>query len=291
MKTTNKHNLPEAIYRAVSKNYPLDPDRLSVTHLIGPPLIRQLMIERWDELEEDASEKLWMLLGSAMHYILSLNADGIVEEKFEYEVNGITVVAKIDLYIPRRQLNGTTCPAQVCDHKTKTIWGHILGDAKEIEAQLNCYAWAERLYGRPVDELYANAILRDHNKRQAQREADYPPIAFDTYPVPLWDFETQQRYIEERVALHLEPATECTPEEKWARPTRYAVKKGKNKTAMRVKGLDTYEKAQAYIDKLPESKKKGTWIEARPGEFTRCKDYCPVRSVCPYNHYREIENG
>jgi len=32
---------------------------------------------------------------------------------------------------------------------------------------------------------------------------------------------------------------------------------------------------------IGEKDSAGHWLVERPGEFVRCLDYCPVRSVCP----------
>ena len=66
MKITNKHNLDESIYNTLSRVYPPVPNRYSVTDLVNPPLMRYLREKHWNELEQDASDMLWMLLGKAL---------------------------------------------------------------------------------------------------------------------------------------------------------------------------------------------------------------------------------
>lgn len=70
MRLTNKHNLPDTIYEAVKA----DPYRgggwISTTKLIDAPQIRVLSKKYKDELEEDVSDMLWALMGSAIHHIL-----------------------------------------------------------------------------------------------------------------------------------------------------------------------------------------------------------------------------
>jgi hypothetical protein len=68
MKITNKHNLPEPIYRALTEdNYSRGNSDLSVTQLIDSPRIRILKHRHNDEITEDASEMLWSVLGTAVH--------------------------------------------------------------------------------------------------------------------------------------------------------------------------------------------------------------------------------
>jgi hypothetical protein len=104
--------------------------------------------------------------------------------------------------------------------------------------------------------------------------------------IPLWDIKTTENYISERIKLHEQvPAPECTPEEKWERPTRYAVKKKGRKSAIRV--FDNKLEAELELDNQEEkakAKKKNDKfsIEVRKGENVRCENYCVVNKFCPY---------
>ena len=49
MKITNKHKLPDSIYRALkSDDYDYDPNKISVTTLIDSPWIAKLKKEHWN---------------------------------------------------------------------------------------------------------------------------------------------------------------------------------------------------------------------------------------------------
>lgn len=70
---TNKKNLNEAIVSAVQKNWyggAGEERDYSVTQLLNPPKIYHLMNRHADKIEEDVSERIFMLMGSAMHVIL-----------------------------------------------------------------------------------------------------------------------------------------------------------------------------------------------------------------------------
>lgn len=70
---TNRKNLNEAIVRAVSQNWyggAGEERDYSVTQLLTPPKIFHLLKRHKNEVEEDVSEKMFMLMGSAMHAIL-----------------------------------------------------------------------------------------------------------------------------------------------------------------------------------------------------------------------------
>lgn len=288
MKITNKYNLPEPIYRAVSEVYRPDPKRLSVTSLIGPPLIRQLKIKHWDELEEDASDKLWALLGKAMDNILTQYAPKtwITQLKLEYQIADITVVGILDYLILTEALLG--------DWKATSVWSYLLGGRIEWEKQLNVYDWL--IYANSkifISKLKVDRLLRDHIASKALQNNDYPKIPFISLKIPQWLRQEQSDYIKERVRLHLTEPTECTPEEKWEKPTTYAVMKKGRKTALRV--LENNQAAAQWCLENGHANAINSKIQLannieivqRVGECTRCKSYCPVRSVCSYNICKE----
>lgn len=290
MEITNKYNLPEPIYRAVSQVYAPDPKRISVTSLIGPPLIRQLKIKHWDELEEDASERLWALLGKAMDKVLTEYAPKtwITQLKLEYSTNGITVVGVIDYLILAEKLVG--------DWKATSVWSYLLGGKIEWEKQLNCYDYLLTYSSINACKLEVNRFLRDHMASKALQNSDYPRIPFISLKIPQWPWDKQVSYVRERVRLHLSEPTECTAEEKWEKPTTYAVMKKGRRSALRV--LDELAQAKTWCidnkhgtfsatEKGAIKLNAGIEIVERPGECTRCLSYCPVRPVCPHNIYRE----
>ena len=99
VKITNKHGLPQALVNAV-QNDPYDGGvaDISVTRLIQPPQIGYLA--RGVELEEDVSERIWVLLGQAVHTILERayqHSDALVEQRLYTECCGWTVSGKPDL--------------------------------------------------------------------------------------------------------------------------------------------------------------------------------------------------
>jgi hypothetical protein len=277
---TNLHNLPSPIYNAVSRVYPPNPNRLSATALIGAPLVRQLQIKHWPELSEDATDRLWALLGQGVHAAIDghTDADSFAEEKLVAPFNGIDVVCKSDNW-----KDGV-----ISDYKVTSVFSFMLGEKVEWENQLNVYAWAWRKHGFETTKAEIHAILRDWSKGKIY-EQDYPKVPFATINVKLWTPEEQESYVAERVRLHLAPAVECTPEEKWARPTTWAVMKEGRKSALRV--LDTEALAYYWAEKNDHAKfndqqhivtNKNISIVERKGGNIKCESYCPVRSVCPY---------
>ena len=90
------------------------------------------------------------------------------------------------------------------------------------------------------------------------------------------------RYIKDRVYLHQlaghrarngRALPECTAEERWERPSKFAVRKPGRKTALRV--FDDLVQAQDLAAQTPSG-----YVEHRPGASVRCEGYCPVAQFC-----------
>lgn len=298
MKITNRHNLPAPLYNAVKDVYPPKPGRLSVTRLIGSPYKAKLIEKYWDELEEDVIERIWALMGQAMDSVLTKYAPKhwIVQEKLEQEVNGIIVVGKVDYLDPETGVLG--------DWKQTSVWSYILGGRSEWEKQLNIYDWLEVRKGglyRQVNKLIAQRHFRDWSRRKAQQDSDYPPRQFMELELPRWSHVEQGEYVKKRVQLHLalNPPV-CTPEERWEKPTTYAVMKKGRKSALRVLNELAFAKTWCIDNEhaifLPKQKgavqlNAGIEIVKRLGECVHCKDYCIVRNHCPFWKEKNATNN
>jgi len=276
---TNRHKLPDAMYSLLSKSGRRPTRReYHVTQLIGSPLQRVLLMKHYDEITEDVSERLWALLGSSVHYVLLLGtpAEALAEENMSLRVDDAIVVGTSDLYQK----------ANLEDYKVTSVFSFLLGDKPEWEAQLNVYGAMYLAMGFPVDALFINAILRDWQKSKSLRDPDYPKIPFQRVTIPMWNEDDARAYINDRVALHKQAedtgnAPCCTDEERWAKPTTYAVYKKGNKRAARV--LTDREAAETWAELNLDCKFE---IQERPGGYIRCESYCPVRQVCDHNPYR-----
>lgn len=205
MRITNNLGLPAPLVKAVTRPpRPSVPNRIGVTELTQPPQLRALVKCYENELSEDASDRLWALLGTLLHDVLLAHAEGlentIAEQKLEVEIDGWTVVGKYDLseIIVEGEL--------LTDWKLTSIYSLKLDEPvkPEWEAQINCYAYLLREHGRTVSRAQIVAIGRDWNKSRASRESSYPQKAITVKPVTLWPHETTLEYIKRRVALHRE---------------------------------------------------------------------------------------
>lgn len=286
MKLTNKHGLPESIVNALRRpEYTKGKAHLSVTQLINSPKVVALSKKFQDELEQDVSEMVWSLFGSAIHKVLEHGKDQnhIVEQRLHSEVDGYRVSGAIDLQIV------SDAGRAIRDYKTCSVWS-VMNSKIEWEQQLNCYAWlVEKVTGASVTDLGIVAIIRDWNRRDAARNEAYPPAPIKELPIPLWPMEQREQYIQSRVHAHAEaefaiesegdvPA--CTPEEMWEKPTTYALKKKGGVRALKVY-LSQEEANQALDPKTQE-------IEVRPGSRTRCESFCPVNHRCQqWRDYQE----
>jgi hypothetical protein len=275
MRVTNRYSLPTPLVRAVSHDRPYEPGVISVTSLIKPPQMYALEIAHDDEIEEDASDRIWMLLGSAVHSVLErAQVDNVLqEEELRTSVLGWTVTGRPDLYEE---------PGTLDDYKVTSVYAFLNGVKVEWEQQINAYAWLFRLHGFPVEEARIVAILRDWSKSKVNG-SDYPPAASLTLPVVLWSAERQAQFVEDRVRLHQAviegriEAPPCTAEERWRRATTYAVTKFGNKRAARV--LDTLDEADAW--RAEQAKPNDFFVEQRLGASVRCESYCRVAQFCP----------
>jgi hypothetical protein len=271
---TNNFQLPAPLVQAVTR-HPRErvAARISVTELIQPPQIRALTLRHESQIREDASDRLWALMGTLLHGALEVHAQGlknlVSEGKLTTVVNGWEVVGHYDL--SEMLLDGEL----LTDYKLTSVWSVREGVKPEWEAQTNLYAELLRRAGRWVNGIQIVAIGRDWSKMKAQFDKSYPQQQVAVLPVPLWTSEEAADYLEERVRLHQEAAKgnwpECTPEERWAKPTQYALMKTGQKKA--VKLFDSQSAAEMHVA-------KGQYVQERPGTSTRCESYCSVNFVC-----------
>ncbi len=273
---TNTHGIDEAIAQAIMNDPYERVGDISVTSLIKPP--QMVFLERLHstEIVEDVSDGLWRLLGTAVHSILErANLDNVLqEERLLADVGGWIISGKPDLWCE---------PGDLDDYKCTSVFAFLLGDKPEWEQQLNLYAALYRRAGFPVDRLQIKAILRDW-QRSRSVEAGYPAIPFMVVDIPVWSPNQAEAFLSARVALHQEAHDHaifppCTPEERWARPDTWAVKKVGNKRAMQGGVCETLAEAEALIAAVGATGVK-TEMEYRPGRNIRCESYCQAAPWC-----------
>ena len=281
MKITNHHNLSPPIVKALSRDdYTRGKSHRSVTQLIDSPQVRILRERHWDDLTEDVSEKMWTVLGTAVHRIFEDHAgdDVISEERLFVEVDDWVISGAIDLQDARG----------IVDYKCTSVWS-VIHDKIEWELQLNAYAWLMRhAKGVAPQELRIVAVMRDWNRRQAESDASYPQAPIAELPITRWSDSDQDKYMEGRIALHQfaefrnfsdESLPPCTDAERWTRPTTYAAKKTTHKRALKV--FDSMEEAESFLERRGHADSKWHEVEVRHGVHVRCdQNWCRVAEFC-----------
>ena len=271
---TNKLRLPNAIVRAVSNDsYTKRDADYSVTEILGPAHMVRLRNKYSDEIVEDASDRIWSLLGQSVHSIIERSADPddtLTEVTLVTEFEGTKLKGTFD--------HVTISTAELCDFKVTTVWKLVGGKLpEEWVQQTNIYRWMlHREKNVAVNSIAIIAILRDWSKRDAARNQDYPQAQVVRLEIPVWPLEVTEAFVRSRLDMHqMQEPPGCSDEEIWAKPSKWAVMQRGRKTAVRL--LDSREEAEAYIRAQGIS---GATVEYRPGVATRCESYCPVSQWC-----------
>jgi len=274
---TNNLNLPEPIVaaiRAADESYSKGECDFSCTELVAPPRIAQLFNRNTGKLEEDASDRIFSLIGIATHYILE-NAkwDGYTsEERYFMDFCGVRISGKIDLY------HWTT--KTLFDYKITSYHAVSDGPKPEWVAQANINRLIMDFNEIAVEKAQIVAIYRDFSKMMQVRRSDYPEKQVEVVDIPLWPRKHAEEYLEYRIRVHKEARDSrilplCTPEERWQDPDRWALMKKGQKRARKL--YDTQEEAHAAAGTDPN-----LYLEQRIGEPKRCLFYCPVARFCDF---------
>jgi len=271
---TNEAGLPDAIVEAVlNDSYsPGEKSDISVTQLISPPQIRMLKKQHNGEIVEDVSDRIYALIGQAVHTILErAEQSAVVEKRLYAKFLGWTVSGQFDrLHVRDGVLQ---------DYKIASIWEYIYGLKDDRIKQLNILAELCERNGYAINKLEIVMIFRDWKKSEAKYKSadEYPKHQVAIIDVPLMSKHDRDFLITGLVRDHqvaeqglIRP---CTKDERWAKDDSYAVMKRGRKSAMRV--LPTEEDAKAWMEE-----NGGDSIEFRKGVSTRCEDYCDVAPFC-----------
>lgn len=271
---TNKKNLPESLVKAVAfDDYSGGSSDITATTLWKPA--RMVELERLfaDQLSQDASDLIWVLMGKCVHEILRRSdEEAVTETRLADDILGWKISGQFDRYLAGE--------GKLQDYKITSAWSLVFDSRnQDWTRQLNTYAHLLRRYGQPVNTIEVVAILRDWSAREARGNPDYPQCPVQVVDIQVWEADACETAIQERVREHQRARVElplCSAEEQWAKPTTYAVMKEGRKSAVKV--CKSEEEAKAFIgaDKLT--------IQIRPGEKTRCESYCGVRDFCAQYH-------
>jgi len=280
MKLTNKYNIPQTFVNVLQRpTYSKGKAHLSVTQLINSPKIVSLTQMFEHEMEQDVSEMVWSIFGTAVHAVLEHGKDAnhVIEQRLHAEVDGWNISGAIDLQILREDGIG------IRDYKTTSAWA-VMNEKIEWEQQLNIYAWlVETVKKTPITDIGIVAIIRDWNRRDAANREGYPQAPVKEIPITLWTKEERHQFIKDRISLHSacefaiesgEDLPNCTSDQMWERETTWALKK---KGGVRAKSVHDNEVA---AKEAAEKAGKEYEIEIRKGERVRCAGFCPVSGHC-----------
>ena len=241
---------------------------MSVTGLLKPPRMVALEANHGHELVEDASDRIWSLLGQAVHTILErANRTAIAERRLSMEIEGWKISGGMDLY----EENGV-----LTDYKVTTAWKLLGGSLEEWAEQLNCYAELLRHNGDQVSKLQVVAILRDWSKLESKRNSKYPQSQVVNVDIPMWDPEKALAFMKDRVLLHQQARIslpECSEQERWAKKDQWAVMQAGRKSAIKI--CNSEEEAAKF-----SCEQTHRFIVHRPGLSVRCESYCSVLNFC-----------
>jgi hypothetical protein len=285
---TNRFDLPAPLVEAVRNDGYSNSGTLSVTTLIKPPQAYAIELAHKDELTEDASDRIWALLGQATHTILeraaeSLGDDYLIEQRFFATLEGMKVSGQCDIiHKPSKTVQ---------DYKVTSAYAAksaIAEGKSEWTLQLSMLAALARHNEQEVEKGQIVAILKDWSRRTADEEAkkassfgvpcSYPQANAITLDIPLMSNEETIAWMRERVrqfkaAMDGKPPL-CTDEERWMQPGKIALMKQGRKTAVRL-----YDPGSPGLRSLTVP--AGHYIEERPTKFNRCEAYCQAAQWCP----------
>lgn len=308
MKLTNKHNLPEAVVRALSfDNYSKGEATFSVTQLLDSPRVRALQWLHKESIEEDVVDQFFSLLGRAIHQIMEWGAEQAAagteaEERLflKVDVDGMTVTISGAMDLQEEQafveheIGGRTAyetRLKISDHKVTSVYAYQSGK-KSWEEQLNLYAHLVReTKNKKVGSLQIIVFLRDWQSSKSGQDG-YPSSPIVVVPIKLWSPEEAAQFLQERLRLHLEAGDAvmsgeeplpCTEDEMWRDSPKWAVMKRDGKRALKVYADEREARTHVALQKEGQD----LVIEERAAKPRRCAgNWCKVAQWCV--HGREF---
>jgi hypothetical protein len=276
LKITNKKNLPSAFVNIANEQREYHDKHYSVTEILSG--VREILLKRrhYDELEEDVSDMIWAIWGTAVHKMLEEHdTENVVELEMFHEIrDDYYLTGKCDLY--------NQDEFSIEDYKTASVWKVVHEDFEDWRKQGLMYAWLAIRQGLIVDKIKFYALLKDWSVSKAKYSKDYPQQAIYTYEVKvdsasLKEIEQFIRTKFDDIIVNEDTIDSelpiCTKKERWTTPTVWAVMKKGRKSAVKL-----------YNNKedLPEEILEPYYIEVRKGEDKKCDNYCLVANECSY---------
>lgn len=283
MNITNKFNLPQPFVDLVGGDtYSKGESDITTTGLAQPPKIAELTRRHSNEITMDASEKVWTMMGTANHYVLEQIAlrnpeRYVTEQRFYMDIDGVKLGGQIDLFDRETET--------LWDYKVSSVYKAMSDDKLEWTKQANVNKLLCEHNGIHPKKLAILLVCKDWKRKEAEFKADYPKCAIIEIPLPIWQEAETLAYIKSRINLHNaaklieedDAIPACTEEERWAKPTTWAVLKEKGAKRAVANGL--YE---SESEALAHAKRISGAVEKRDGSNPRCENYCQVRQWCNF---------
>ena len=290
--------IKHAMDRYEGRSYVRIGSDMSVTEIIDSPRVVQLRQRHPDKLLPSVAKGTSSaLLGTAVHDAIQkplrehdlLNPGSWLVERRLLSVmqcdSGriVRVAGRFDMLQDRHIL---------WDIKRTSTFKFRSGKTDDFEKQLNIYCHMLRQDGINIDEAWILANFKDWNVKDATKfGVNYPPGELVAYQFGLWSPADQRSYFEDRVNAHDAASVcpdqslpKCTPDETWARASRWTVRKDlSSPRATRV--FDEKHEAESFaLEKnIPPDN-----IKERLGYRTRCEEWCKCRDIC--SQYAEFKS-
>lgn len=277
MNLTNKYNLSPVILHAcnyASDSYDKAGD-VSVSTLLDSQRVTELKRQHWHELEEDVTDQMARLLGTALHHVMeqgALRAGYICEERIVVDFEGTKISMKADAISPEGVLS---------DFKTGTVYVWKMGGKDSYRQQLNIYRWGYEQVGYKVTSLENILFLKDWTETGLETKESYPPAPIVSMPVEIMSNADVENLLRQRISTwrlaRAGKLPECTSDERWQNDTIFAVKKKGGTRAVNGGKFESEEEALEFAKGI----KVDTEIEYRPGRNKRCdRNKCLVAQWC-----------
>ncbi len=279
MVVTNRLNLPNQVLDFANIQTKLEPNEYRVTSLLKG--VKEIILEKrhQDEITVDVADMAYKLFGTAVHLLLEnkqLSEGQQKEQRIKINVGNYILSGQFDLYDSLKGL--------VVDYKTTVCSKFIRGDFEDYRKQLLIYGYMLRSLGFPVYRGEVILFLKDFSKSKKSFIKKYPehPIQKVEFLFSNNDFSFIERFIFNRFkdieiysAMPDDLIPECGLQNRFNEGLRFAVKKAKNKAA--VKTFGTRTEAARFI-----REGKGDYIEPVEGIDRKCLDYCLVSDFCSF---------
>jgi hypothetical protein len=229
------------------------------------------------------------MLGTANHYVLEQIAlknpeRYVAEKRFYLDIDGVKLGGQIDLYDRETET--------LWDYKVSSVYKAMSDDKLEWTKQANVNKLLCEHNGIHPKKLAILLVCKDWKRKDAEFKADYPKCAIQEIPLQIWHEAETMAYIRSRIALHnaaklVEKEDDipvCTEEERWSKPTTWAVLKEKG--AKRAVNGGIFE---SRLEAEEHSRRINGYVEERTGSSARCENYCQVRKWCNFGRSLKLD--